>query len=163
MVVTFSVPFVVPKARPRFSGHAFTPKRTKDAEKKVRDAYKGACVRKCGHVVTAPEGVPVTVAVAARKGAPKSRPKYVPKSVWDVGRWAFTSTPDLDNVIKLVCDALNPITHKDGATRQVVVDEYVAWHDDSQITEIHGFKLDKIRGTSDSTFVIVMWEEDNDE
>lgn len=159
MIVTFSVPFVTPKGRPRFRGHAFTPNRTKDAEKAVRDAYKGACVRMFGHVATAPEGVPVTVTVAARKAAPRSRPKYIPKSVWDFGRWAFTSTPDLDNLMKLVCDALNPIKHKDKATGRQVVDEYVAWHDDAQITELHGFKLDKLRGTQETTYVLVKWEE----
>ena len=159
-VITFSVPFVVPKGRPRFSGHAYTPKRTEQAERKVRDAYKGASIRKYGHVVTAPEGVPVTIAVAARKGAPKSRPRYLPKPIWDVGRWAFTSTPDVDNLLKLCCDALNPVTHTDKKTKRQVVDEYVAWHDDSQITEMHGFKLDRMRGTSDTTFVLVMWEEE---
>jgi len=159
MIVTFSVPFVVPKARPRFSGHAFTPKRTKDAEKAIREAYKGACIREYGHVVTAPEGVPVTVCVTARKGAPKSRPRYLPRPIWDLGRWAFTSTPDLDNLMKLVCDGLNPVTHKDRKTKTVVVDEYVAWHDDAQITEMHGFKLDRMRGTQDMTCVLVMWEE----
>jgi len=160
MIVTFSVPFVKAKERPRFRGHAYTPKKTKDAETRIRDAYRGACVRRYGHVVTAPKDVPVTVAVSIRKAAPKSRPRYLPKAVWDVGRWAFTRTIDADNCIKLVLDALNPITHYDKATSSTVVDEYVAWHDDSQITEIHGYKLDYMRGASEGTFVLVMWKEE---
>ena len=159
MIVTFSVPFVRAKERPRFSGHAYTPRRTAEAEGKVRDAYKGACVRAFGHVVTAPEGTPVTVAVSVRKAAPKSRPRYLPKAIWDVGRWAFTRSIDIDNAIKLVLDALNPVTHWDKAARRTVVDEYVAWHDDSQITEVHGFKLDYVRGVPERTYVLVMWED----
>lgn len=159
MLVTFSVPFVRAKERPRFSGHAYTPKRTAEAERDIRDAYKGACVRRYGHVVTAPEGVPVTVAVSVRKAAPMRRPHYLPKAVWDVGRWAFTRSIDVDNVLKLVLDALNPVTHWDRAARRTVVDEYVAWHDDSQVTEVHGYKLDYLRGAQERTFVLVMWEE----
>lgn len=161
MIVTFSVPFVKSKERPRVVGHAFTPKKTKDAENRVRDAYRGACVRKYGHVVTAPRDVPVTIAVSIRKAAPKSRPRYLPKAVWDVGRWAFTRTIDIDNCVKLVCDALNPLTHWDRAARKTVVDEYVAWHDDSQVTEMHGYKMDYRRGTDERTFVLVMWKEED--
>jgi Holliday junction resolvase RusA-like endonuclease len=160
MYVVFSVPFVKAKERPRVVGHAFTPTKTKNAEKRLRDAYKGACVRRFGHVVTAPAGIPVTVAVAIRKAAPKRRPRHLPKAIWELGRWAFTDTIDIDNVLKLCCDALNPITHWDRKVRKTVVDEYVAWHDDSQITEMHGFKLDRKRGTTDMTAVLVAWEED---
>lgn len=143
MIVTFSVPFVVPKARPRFSRHAYTPKRTADAESAVRNAYEGACVRRYGRVARAPERVPVTIAVSIRKAAPKSRPRWLPKAIWDVGRWAFTCTPDYDNCAKLVCDALNG----------------VAWADDAQVTEAHIYKLDRVRGTSDATHVLVAFEE----
>lgn len=159
MIVIFSVPFVKSKDRPRFGGHAFTPTKTKEAEKKVRDAYKEACMRKYGHVVTAPKYVPVTVAVSIRKATPKTRPRYLPRAIWETGRWVFTRTIDIDNCLKLVCDALNPITHWDKKAKKTVVDEYVAWHDDSQITEMHGYKLDYLRGTSERTFVLVMWTE----
>lgn len=143
MLVTFAVPFVVPKARPRFSGHAYTPNRTRDAERAVLNAYEGASIRAHGRVVSAPEGVPVTIAVTINKAAPKARPKWLPKAIWDAGRYSFTQTPDYDNVAKLVCDALNG--H--------------AWADDSQITEAHIYKLDRTRGRADMTHVLVMWEE----
>lgn len=141
--MTFSVPFVIPKARPRFSGHAYTPKRTADAERAVRDAYRGECVRRYGHVVTAPERVPVTIAVSMRKGAPKARPKWLPKRLWDAGAYPFTQKPDWDNCVKLCCDALNG----------------EAWADDEQVTEAHVYKLPRVRGTRDATHVLVMWEE----
>ena len=141
MIVTFVVPFVVPKARPRFSGHAYTPKRTRDAEKAIFDAYRDASVRKYGSVVCAPENVPVTVAMSIRKAAPKGRPKWLPKALWDAGRYAFTQQPDYDNCAKLVCDAING----------------VAWVDDAQITEAHIYKLDRARGSQDMTHVLVMW------
>lgn len=146
MFVTFSVPFVVPKERPRFSKHAYTPKRTRDAERAVLNAYEGASIRKYGKVVCAPENVPVTIAVAIRKAAPKAKPKWLPKVIWDIGRYAFTQKPDYDNCAKLVCDAING----------------VAWADDAQITEAHIYKLDRARGWGDSTHVLVMWEGEED-
>lgn len=143
MIVTFSVPFVVPKARPRFAGHAYTSRRTVEAERKVRDAYKGACVRKFGRVVTAPAGTKVTMFVIAMKRAPKRRPKLVPKALWELGAYPFTQAPDYDNLLKLCSDALNG----------------VAWADDAQITDAHVHKMDRRRFVTDVTAVTIIWED----
>lgn len=165
MLIQFSVPFVVPKARPRVgSKGTYTVKRTVDAEKRVRDAYKGACVRKYGRVVTAPAHVPVMVAVTMRQACPQGKPKYIPKALWDAwGSWPFVRAPDYDNVLKLCCDALNPVTHKDKKTKKTIVDEYVAWHDDAQITEAHAYKLPVERGKGARTHITVFWKEEEDE
>lgn len=140
MIVTFSVPFAHAKQRPRFSRvggkvRTFTPKDTEDAEKKIRDAYMGASIRKHGRVVTAPAHVPVSVTVTVRRALPKSRPKRVTAE-------PDTVKFDIDNCVKEVLDALNG----------------TAFFDDSQVTEVHGFKLDRIRDWTDHTYVTVFWE-----
>lgn len=158
VIVQFSVPFVVPKGRPRFGkGRTFTPKKTAKAEKAIRDAYRGACIRKYGHVVTAPERAKVMVAATFSTPAPKARPRWVPKVLWDVGVVPFVTTPDTDNLLKLVCDGLNPYRGADGETVNV------AWHDDSQVVETHAYKLDRQRGGREETNVIVYWEDDDEQ
>lgn len=154
MLIQFSVPFVVPKGRPRFArGRAYTPTKTLKAEQAIRDAYRGECVRRFGHVVTAPEHAQVMVAATFRTAAPKSRPKWVPKALWASGLVPFVTTPDVDNCMKTVLDGLNPHKDKDGEMVPV------AWHDDSQVVETHAYKLDRVRGGEDRTFVTVFWEE----
>lgn len=158
VIVQFSVPFVVPKGRPRFGkGRTFTPKKTAKAEKAIRDAYRGACIRKYGHVVTAPERAKVMVAATFSTPAPKARPRWVPKVLWELGAVPFVTTPDTDNLLKLVCDGLNPYRGADGETVNV------AWHDDSQVVETHAYKLDRQRGGREETNVIVYWEDDDEQ
>ena len=153
-MIQFSVPFVVPKGRPRFGrGHTYTPAKTARAEKAIRDAYKGECLRRFGHVVTAPERAKVMIAATFETAAPKSRPKWVPKFLWDRGLVPFVTTPDCDNLLKVCLDGLNPVRNKDGSI------EPVAWHDDSQVVESHAYKLDRVRGGLDKTTVTVFWEE----
>ena len=159
MVVDFSVPFVVAKGRPRFGkGRTFTPKKTRSAERAIRDAYKGACVRKCGRLVTAPERAKVMVAMTFQTPAPKSRPKWVPKWLWQLGVVPFVTTPDADNLTKTVLDGLNPYVDEKSGERVPV-----AWHDDSQVVETHAYKLDRKRGGEERTSVVVFWEDDIDE
>ena len=72
--------------------------------------------------------VPLKLTVIAYKQAPKSRPKRFTSE-------PFTAKPDIDNVVKCVMDGLNGI----------------AWHDDSQVTEIVAFKVDRKRGGGEWT------------
>ena len=142
MIVTFYVPFVHGKQRPKFARmgkavRAYTPKDTERNEKRIADAYKGASIRKYGRVVSAGEHVPVTLCFVTRRALPKSRPKRMVAE-------HDTYKPDLDNEIKEVKDALNG----------------VAWVDDAQVTETHGFKMPRTRGVAeDRTYVTVIWEE----
>lgn len=137
MIIQFSVPFAVPKGRPHFGkGRAWTPKATSDAEHAVGTAYKGASIRKCGRVVCASKGVPVTVVITVCRKLPKSRPKRIFAE-------PDTQKPDIDNLTKLVLDALNGL----------------AWCDDSQVTDVHAHKLSRVRDREDTTHVIVMWDE----
>lgn len=76
----------IPKGRPRHGrGHSFTPKRTRDAEQAIRDV--------ASELLPEPFNVPVRVSVTF---------------------WCATRRrTDLDNLMKLVCDALNGIAYTD--------------------------------------------------
>ena len=144
MIVTFSVPFVKGKKRPRFFRRGkhtgtYTPDDTRQAMADIARAYKRAAQHKYCRVPKAGKGTPVTVAITTAKPLPKSRPKRVIRE-------SDTYKPDADNTAKAVLDGLNGI----------------AWEDDAQVTQLHVFKLDRSRfRDSATTHVIVMWEEDN--
>lgn len=133
--VSFTVPFVRGKGRVRFvkqTGRTYTPDRTAEAMERVRMAYD-----KESRGRTAPKGVPVRVSITTARGMPKSRPKRVAEEP-DVYK------PDVDNVAKLVLDALNG----------------VAWADDTQITTLTVQKFPRDRVAEEQTHVIVSWEEE---
>lgn len=103
-------PEIVGKGRPRFtsSGRTYTPRKTRKAEMAVRDEFRKVCGERWSKF-----GGPVKVSVVYSRQLAKSNPKF----------WAFRndlSTPDLDNVAKLVLDSLNGL----------------AYSDDSQVIEI---------------------------
>ena len=105
--MTFAIPGdPVGKARPRFSGHAYTPDKTKAYEDRVRWAYRAA------HGPTF-DG-PVKLRIVARYRIPKSAPKKT-REAMDAGRIAPTKRPDLDNVCKIIMDALNGMAYADDA------------------------------------------------
>lgn len=104
------------KGRPRFSrnsGRPYTPKATENAENWVKSC-----------AINAWEDRPVTesplrVGIAVGSPIAASWPKAKKAAALD-GSLRATGKPDLDNVAKLICDALNGIV----------------WRDDSQITEL---------------------------
>jgi Holliday junction resolvase RusA-like endonuclease len=98
---------VQPKQRPRFSkGHTYTPKKTLDYEKHVRDAYPSDYKFK-GQV---------KVKIIIFYEVPKSAKKDVAKQML-----SHTIRPtgrhfgDLDNSIKSILDALNGLAYDDDA------------------------------------------------
>lgn len=132
-VVAFTVPFVRGKGRPRFvraTGRAYTPDRTAEAMGAVRDAYVAAG----GELV--PAGTPVGVIITTSRALPRSRPKRV-----QVERDTFK--PDIDNIAKLVLDALTG----------------VAWADDTQVTDLKVTKRDRRRGAREETRVHIIRKE----
>lgn len=101
--VRFVVPLVRGKIRHRSGkGRMYTPARTVADEALVARIYAGRVRR----LRPAPAGVPVGVEVAVRKRLPKTAPRRVAAMV-DLTR------PDLDNVEKLVMDALNGVAYED--------------------------------------------------
>ena len=90
------------KARPRATktGHVYTPKTTAEAEKRIAAAWEEA------------DGPMFDGAVVTVYQSPHS---------------AKTLTGDIDNYVKLTCDALNG----------------VAWEDDKQIVRLMAVKVDR--------------------
>lgn len=91
----------VGKARPRFtrSGRVYTPKATKDYEKKVAQAWK---INGYGKTDKA-----VSVEIAVYCSRPKSAKRRFP-----------TVKPDVDNIAKIILDGLNGVAYEDD--KQVV-------------------------------------------
>ena len=107
------------KGRPRFArgGHAYTPKTTRDYERAIREAFENAPERP-----PEPFSGPIAVCIMTYRQLPKSTPKSVSSE-------PDTHKPDIDNVAKVVLDALNG----------------VAWADDSQVVSLTVSKLRRTR------------------
>lgn len=97
----------VPKQRPRFAkGHTYTPARTQNAEKAVKNAVYGAMRERMIKTITEP----VRVEICAYFGVPASASKKRQGEL--IGR-PCTKRPDADNVAKLVCDGMNGVAFTD--------------------------------------------------
>lgn len=144
MQVTYTVPFVHGKERPRFGATTHTAGATAHNEARIAVAYKGASIREHGRVVRAPGHVPVTITIHCTMPAPRRRPAWCPKALWELlDGIPFVRKPDYDNVAKEHTDALNG----------------VAWHDDAQVTTAHIYKDPQVRGGRESATVTIEWED----
>jgi len=100
----------VAKGRPRMtkSGRAYTPVKTRQYENYVRACAAQSMI---GHK---PLTGPLTARVAALFDIPASWPKWKQNAALD-GSMRHTSTPDLDNLIKVV-DGLNGVVFHDDSS-----------------------------------------------
>ena len=122
----------VAKGRPKFSGHVYTPPKTKEYEENVKALF----LSNFG-MLPFNKDAKLCVEIYAWYQIPKSKPKQVKENMrLEIIR--PTVKPDLDNVIKIIMDALNG----------------VAYPDDKQVVEIHAIKR-----YSDDPCVTVMIEE----
>jgi Holliday junction resolvase RusA-like endonuclease len=98
----------VGKGRPRFTrtGHTYTPKKTTDYEKAVREAFRDA------HPGHEPLEGPLSMEVYAFFSVPKSWPAKKREDAL-CGKLLPTGKPDASNVLKAVEDALNGYAYKD--------------------------------------------------
>lgn len=119
-VCVVRLPKLIGKERPRFRGHVYTPKRTSDAEKAIRDAW----LEQVGNKWTDWDGE-VRIDIEVQRSVTKSAPKK------DIGK-ADKKKPDNDNIEKLVWDALAAHTKRKGG--EAVHVPGVAFKDDAQIT-----------------------------
>jgi len=103
---------VQPKQRPRFNGHAYTPKETKDYENAIRLAY-------------------LTQDKIKHAGAVKATIIYTKKNP--------LTRPDLDNIIKLI-DALNGVAFADD-NQVVEIHAYKVKGDECLEIKIEGVKI----------------------
>lgn len=132
--VNFMVPFVKGKGRVRFvrgSGMTYTPTETTNAMAEIQAAFLATKAPK------APRGTEVFVDIFASRHLPTSRPKRV-KSEPDLVK------PDIDNIAKLVLDALNG----------------VAWVDDTQVTKLCVRKCYRCRDSDDLTEIYISWDDE---
>lgn len=98
------------KGRPRFStrsGRAFTPKLTANYETLVHTEYVAQCKG-----FRFPDDAMLDMRILAYYSIPKSGSKKArEKKLANVVR--PTKKPDIDNVVKMVADALNQVAYKD--------------------------------------------------
>lgn len=101
------------KARPKFANrgkfvHVYTPKKTADYEKLIREAYGDQ--QKC-------DDVPLRVEIFAYYPIPKSFSKKDRQGALLQAKLPLVK-PDVDNVSKVILDALNGLAYEDD--KQVV-------------------------------------------
>jgi Holliday junction resolvase RusA-like endonuclease len=106
--LSLSIPMVpTSKARPRVTANGtYTPKRTRVAEKTVRDyAFEAMHPRRA-------VAAPLALSVRALFAIPKSWSKAKREAAYEK-RLMHTSKPDVDNLVKLVKDALQGVVYVD--------------------------------------------------
>ena len=103
----------VPKQRPRMSGRvAYTPKKTRDYEERVRKAFRSSY---SGETPVFHKDIPVEVCIEVVQGIPKSWSNSKTLKA-ERGEIAPTSrNGDLDNIAKSILDALNTLAYEDDA------------------------------------------------
>jgi Holliday junction resolvase RusA-like endonuclease len=128
----------VPKQRPRISGRmAYTPKKTRDYEERVREAFRSSYH---GSMPVFDKGTPVWASIQIVQGIPKSwsNSKHLKA---ERGEIVPTSrNGDVDNVAKSILDAMNGLVYED----------------DCQVTTLTVFKK-----YGADPYVVVMFDEDN--
>lgn len=134
--IRFTLPFVKGLQRARMTaahGHArqYDSPANRANKALIQALYRDASQAKYGSVLKARRGNPVSVCVTAFEPMPKSRPKRVLLE-------PFVVKPDIDNICKLVLDALNG----------------VAYVDDAQVTDLNASKRHRSR-ESDEPYTIV--------
>lgn len=107
----------VGKGRPKFARQGnyvktYTPEKTADYENLIRTVYRLTAKNKQYQTVYFPAGTPVSIHIRAYYGIPKNTSKTKSEEMLS-GRIIPLKKPDLDNVCKIVCDALNGIAYAD--------------------------------------------------
>ncbi len=120
MIIDFTIPGEPKgKGRPRFGkGHTYTPDDTENYETFVKICYAKNARKPF------PADSRIKMTVMAYFGIPASKPKYI-KQAMAKGDILPAKTPDVDNIAKIICDALNGLAYKD----------------DKQIVELHVSKF----------------------
>ena len=103
----------VPKQRPRMGGRrAYTPKKTKDYECKVRAAFSDAYH---GGIPVYAENTPVRAVIEVIQGVPQSWSKKKREAALQNHVAPTSRNGDLDNIAKSILDALNECVYHDDA------------------------------------------------
>ena len=116
----------VPKQRPRISGRrAYTPKRTKDYEGRVLDAFRSSYK---GIYPAFGKDVPVRVGIRIVQAVPKSWSKKKRAQAESGEIVPLSRNGDVDNIAKSILDALNGFAYEDDCqvVRLTISKEYGA-------------------------------------
>ena len=116
----------VPKQRPRISGRrAYTPKRTKDYEERVLNAFRSSYT---GFYPAFGKDTPVSVEIRIGQAIPKSwsRKKQLQAELGEIV--PLSRNGDVDNIAKSILDALNGFAYEDDCqvTTLIVTKQYGA-------------------------------------
>lgn len=112
--------FIIPgppqgKARPKVTrtkngfSHTYTPDKTVAYEELVRTRYLAAT-----NAYRFPDGAQIKMEILATVPIPQSKSRRVKADMLE-GRTRPTKKPDCDNIIKIICDALNGLAYRDDA------------------------------------------------
>ena len=101
---------VIGKGRPRFVRRGqyvstYTPKETGEYEKKIKEVYLYGKHKKF-------ENEPLKVKIMAYYKPPESMSKRKKEELIKKHHWRYKK-PDIDNIAKVVCDALNGVAYND--------------------------------------------------
>lgn len=101
----------VPKQRPRISGRqAYTPKKTRDYEERVREAFRSSHY---GFLPVYPKDVPVKACIEIIQAIPKSWSKAKRARAERGEIVPISRNGDVDNIAKSILDALNGYVYLD--------------------------------------------------
>jgi Holliday junction resolvase RusA-like endonuclease len=134
--VSFTVPGIpVSKGRPKFARrgafvHAYTPAKTESYEAQLKFFF----LKSAGSLWQ-----PLDCSIELTVNALFPMPKSAPKKDRERGIVPKLTKPDIDNVVKIVCDGLNG----------------VAWIDDSRVWKISAEK--KLVNTPPELFIRIDW------
>ena len=111
-LITFIVDgAAVPKQRPRISGRrAYTPKRTKDYEERVLDAFRSSY---SGFYPAFGKDTPVWVCISVIQEIPRSWSKKKRTQAESGEIVPLSRNGDVDNIAKSILDALNGFAYED--------------------------------------------------
>lgn len=125
----------VSKARPRLGRmHAYTPEKTANQEEKIALVYKSIY-----HGFQFEKDVPLKMCVDFYVGVPKSDSKTKKMKKLSGEIRPTVKNGDLDNEVKLVCDACNKVVYYDDA--QIVELEARKFYSENPRTEIVVFAI----------------------
>ena len=116
----------VPKQRPRISGRrAYTPKRTKDYEERVLNAFRSSY---SGFYPAFGKDMPVRICIIVIQEIPKSWSKKKRAQAESGEIVPLSRNGDVDNIAKSILDALNGFAYEDDCqvTKLMISKEYGA-------------------------------------
>lgn len=119
---------IIGKGRPRFTkqGRTYTPKKTLDYERTIKRAYLNK--------YTYLSKKSIRIKICAYLEVAKSHSKVKKQKMLD-NELQCTKKPDVDNIVKVVLDALNKVAYQDD-TQVVEVIAIKRWSNESRLKVI---------------------------